>query len=1177
MFKAVPSQVDFIAQEHEVLKFWEKAQAFEKLRALREGGPKFKFIDGPITANNPMGVHHAWGRSYKDLWHRYYAMQGCEARYQNGFDCQGLWVEVEVEKAKGFSSKEDIEDYGLAPFVLDCKQRVLTYAARQTDQSIRLGFWMDWNDTDGLRDLAEKLGEDPQQRVTVQGPDGPVTDTVESLVGRLGMPELGGSYFTFATENNYTIWSFLKKVWEKGWLYMGHDVMPWCPRCATGISQHEIVTDGYRELTHDAVVVRFLLRSHGEGQEISRSASPEREAILVWTTTPWTLTSNVAAAVGPALTYLKVEAPDGWTYYISEGTAKDVLKGKYKVVDKLKGAEMVGWTYDGPFDALPAVKRAEIPEAHHVIAWDEVGEEEGTGIVHIAPGCGAEDFELGQEYDLPVLAPLTSEGLFVEGFDWLTGRDVHEVAQPIFDNLQDKGVCYRVDPYTHRYPVCWRCDTPLVFRLVDEWFINMGLLYDKPREAVTEEEKAQSLRYRIMDVVDQIKWIPEFGYDREMDWLRNMHDWMISKKRYWGLALPIWRCDAPDCDHFEVIGSGQELRERAVEGWEQFEGHTPHRPYVDGVKIACSKCGSTMTRIEDVGNPWLDAGSVAYSTLQYRTDREYWEAWFPADWISESFPGQFRNWFYSLITMSTVFEDRPPTKVVHGYSTLCAEDGRPMHKSWGNAIWFDDAAEEMGVDTMRWLFVNQRLDQNLLFGYNKADEARRRFIIPFWNVYAFLVTYARIDDWTPPEALLHNPSQLAEGKPHLEYPWTEDAAPTILDRWIIARLREAVEAITEGMDAYIPVKIAQPAEAFLDDLSNWYVRRSRRRFWAARGIDVGTDADKEAAYQTLYVVLMTMAKVLAPVIPFMTEAIYQNLARFRSFGDAQDDTAFVIPNAREESRSFVRTPLSVHHCLWPTAESLGDEETTLVAAMAAVRHAATLGHSVRASNNLKVRQPLAEALIATDPRRREELSQLLDLLADELNVKDITFVEGEGALVTYRLLPVNRVLGPKFGRQFPMVRKALSKLDPDRAVEKLHAGESLDLTLEDGTEVTLSPDEVLVQSQAREGYGMAEESGLVVALDTTLTPALEREGLAREIVRRVQELRKQADYDLTDRILVQYKAEGALAEAINVFEELIAREVLAERLEHADTPAGDEVLEDDVDGYAVVLAVRRLT
>ncbi|MBN1486356.1 MAG: isoleucine--tRNA ligase [Anaerolineae bacterium] len=1141
MFNAVSTQVDFIQQEHEILDFWKKSQAFNKLRALRAGGPPWAFIDGPITANNPMGVHHAWGRSYKDLWHRFWTMKGHETRYQNGFDCQGLWVEVEVEKAKGFKTKRDIEEYGLGQFVLDCKARVLTYAARQTEQSIRMGYWMDWNDPDVLRELGQKLQEDPQQEVTVAGPDGPVTDTVERLVGRLGMPEMGGSYFTFATENNYTIWTFLKTVWEKGWLYKGRDVMPWCPRCATGLSQHEIVTDGYQELTHAAPVLRFPLLGR------------EKEALLVWTTTPWTLTSNVAAAVGPELTYLKVQAADGWTYYLAEGTVKQVLKGKYEVLGKLKGEELLGWTYQGPFDDLPIVQEKQIPDFHRVIPWEEVGEEEGTGIVHIAPGCGAEDFGLGKEHNLPVLAPLTDNGIFLDGFDWLTGRDVHDVAHDIFHNLEDKGRLYRVDNYTHRYPVCWRCGTPLVFRLVDEWFISMGELYDKPREDVTEEEKEHSLRYQIMDVVDEIKWIPEFGYDREMDWLRNMHDWMISKKRFWGLALPIWVCDNPDCDHFEVIGSGEELEERAVEGWEEFEGHTPHRPYVDVVKIKCPKCGDTMTRTEDVGNPWLDAGSVAYSTTQYRTDRDFWEKWVPAEWISESFPGQFRNWFYSLITMSTVFENKPPTKIVHGYSLLFAEDGRQMHKSWGNAIWFDDAAEKMGVDTMRWMYLNQKLDQNLLFGYGKADETRRRFIIPLWNVYAFLVTYARIDNWTPPAELLSHPATLDDGFAKVEDPWTADAAPTVLDRWIMARLRETIEQVTAGMESYIPLRISQPVEAFLDDLSNWYVRRSRRRFWAARGESATSDADKEAAYQTLYVVMVTLAKLLAPTMPFMTEIMYQNLVC------TVDESA----------------PESVHHCLWPEAVSLNAEEQMLVASMGAVRQAATLGHSVRATANMKVRQPLARALIATDPRRREGLSQLLDLLADELNVKEIDFVAEEGELVEYKLLPQNRVLGPKFGKQFPLVRKALNEVDAAQAVAKLNAGENLNLTLQDGTEVVLASDEVLVQTHAREGYGVAGEGGLVVALDTALTPELEQEGLAREIVRRVQELRKQADYNLTDRIRVQYNTMGTLAEAITAFHEAIATEVLAGSLEWVAEPAGDQVLEDNVDGNVVVLAVSR--
>ncbi|MEA3308158.1 MAG: class I tRNA ligase family protein [Chloroflexota bacterium] len=1140
-FKPVSNQINFIEQEHEILDFWQQSQAFQKLRELRVGGPHWSFIDGPITANNPMGAHHAWGRSYKDLWQRFWAMRGYQERYQNGFDCQGLWVEVEVEKEKDFTSKRDIEEHGLGDFVVDCKARVLKYAARMTEQSIRLGYWMDWNDPATLREMGEKLQEDPRQTITVAGPDGPVTGPVEEVVGRLGMPELGGSYFTFSTENNYTIWTFLKKVWKKGWLYKGHDVMPWCSRCATAISQHEIVTDGYRELTHDAVVVRFPLRGR------------EQEALLVWTTTPWTLTSNVAAAVGPELDYLQVAAADGWTYYLAAGT-KAMLHRKYEVIRTLKGTEMLGWSYSGPYDELPAVQELEAPAAHRVIAWEEVGDEEGTGIVHIAPGCGAEDFGLGRELGLPAIAPLTDNGHFLAGFGWLAGREVHEVAHDIFHDLEEKGLLYRFDPYTHRYPVCWRCGTPLVFRLVDEWFINMGALYAKPREELSKEEKEQSLRYQIMDVVDEIKWIPEFGHHREMDWLRNMHNWMISKKRYWGLALPIWVCDNPDCEHFEVIGSGEELHERAVEGWEEFEGHTPHRPYVDQVKITCPHCGSTMTRIEDVGNPWLDAGSVAYSTLQYRTDRDFWDEWFPAQWISESFPGQFRNWFYSLITMSTVFENRPPTEIVHGYSTLLDETGRQMHKSWGNAIWFDEAAEKMGVDTMRWMYLNQKLDQNLFFGYQKADETRRRFLIPLWNVYAFFVTYARIDGWEPPVELRDNPATLAEGQPNLWAPWTKAAAPTLLDKWIINRLRETIEAMTAGLESYIPLNVTQPAEEFLDDLSNWYVRRSRRRFWATRGQNESLDADKSAAYQTLYTVLVTFSKLLAPALPFTAEALYQNL----------------VCNVIEDA------PASVHHCLWPTAEPLTQTEKIGVEAMAVVRQAATLGHSARAANQLKVRQPLARAIIATDPRRRQVLSHLLELLADELNVKEVQFVEKAGDLVTYNLLPVNRVLGPKFGCRFPLIRKALSKLAAAGVVANLNAGKLLQLTLEDGHEVTLDPSEVLVRTKARAGYGVAGAGGLVVALDTEISEVLEQEGLAREIIRRVQELRKQADYQLTDRISVQYHTEGVLAETLTAFADKIASEVLADRLESTATPCGAEVLTDEIAGTAITLAVERV-
>ncbi|HCK98970.1 MAG TPA: isoleucine--tRNA ligase, partial [Candidatus Marinimicrobia bacterium] len=549
-----------------MLDFWGENQIFRKLIEKNAKGPKWSFIDGPITANNPMGVHHAWGRTYKDIFQRYKAMNGFRTRYQNGFDCQGLWVEVEVEKELGFKSKTDIEEYGIENFVNKCKERVYKYSKIQTEQSIRLGYWMDWDN----------------------------------------------SYYTMSDENNYTIWLFLKKCHEKGWIYKGHDVMPWCTRCGAALSEHEIATEGYREMTHTSITVRFPL----DGRD--------NEYLLVWTTTPWTLTSNTAAAVHPEKFYLKIKQGDN-IYYLIEGRQEVVINGDYTIEGKLSGKDMLGWTYRGPFDELPAQKDVR----HIVIPWEEISEEEGTGIVHIAPGCGQEDHELGMQYDLGIIAPLDEFGNYIEGFDWLSGRNVSDINKDIFKNLEEKGFHYRRDAYKHRYPICWRHGTELVFRLVDEWFISMD-----------------GVRQAMMDVTRKIRWIPEYGMQHELDWLKNMHDWMISKKRYWGLALPIYECNS--CGNLTVIGSKQELKERAVEGWAEFEGNSPHRPWVDAVKIKCEKCGEIVSRVVDVGNPWLDAGIVPFSTIHYTTDKKYWEEWFPADFICESLPGQFRNWFYSL-------------------------------------------------------------------------------------------------------------------------------------------------------------------------------------------------------------------------------------------------------------------------------------------------------------------------------------------------------------------------------------------------------------------------------------------------------------------------------------------------------------------------------------------------
>jgi isoleucyl-tRNA synthetase len=1127
MFKPVPSKPDFPAQERATLAWWRETRAFEKLRALRRGGPTFSFLDGPITANNPMGVHHAWGRTYKDLWQRYYAMRGRDQRWQNGFDCQGLWVEVNVEKDLGFRSKKDIEAYGLAQFVTLCKQRVLHYAAVQTEQSVRLGMWMDWNDPEALRRLRDQLGEDPQTVLTLDGPDGPVTATAEQLVGRLGLPELGGSYFTFSDKNNYDIWRFLQTCHEHGWIYKGTDVMPWCWRCGTGISQHEIVTEGYLEQQDPGLTVRFPL--------LDGTGRPTGEALLVWTTTPWTLTSNVAAAVGPELTYVKVRQGDE-VLYLSKGCAH-MLTGPYEALAELPGRDLAGWQYAGPFDDLPAAQHpggwaepglrrllAGISEsaaqAHRVILWDGVGEAEGTGIVHIAPGCGAEDYQLHKEYGLPVVAPLDENGNYIEGFGWLTGRPVAEVADDIVAALRANGRFYRLEPYTHRYPQCWRCATPLVFRLVDEWFISMD-----------------GLRQPLMDVTNQIRWVPEFGRERELDWLRNMHDWMISKKRYWGLALPVWECE--HCGHFDVLGSRDELQERAVEGWEVFDGHTPHRPYIDAVKIACSKCGSRASRIADVGNPWLDAGIVALSTLRYETDPEYWRKWFPADFITESFPGQFRNWFYSLLVMATALENQPPTRAVLGFATLLAEDGRAMHKSWGNMIEFNEAADTIGADVMRWMFADQRYDADILFGYGHAKETVKRFFLPLWNTYSFFVTYANLDEWKPGSG--GSGSSLdSSGSPN-----AQDLS--LLDRWILARLNALIAEVSAALDDYHAYKATRPVEQFLDDLSNWYVRRSRRRFWRSEA-----DSDKQAAYATLYTVLVTLTKLLAPVIPFVTEAMYQNLVRGVD----------------------ARAPESVHHCAWPEANPAWSDDT-LLADMATARTVAALGHATRSAHNLKVRQPLARAVAVVAPEQRAGLLRMQELAADELNVKAVELAANEAELITYKLLPNNKLLGPKFGARFPAVRASLAAADAAAAVAALRAGHTLDLPLPDGEAASLTLEDVLINPEPRPGFAVAAEGGVVVALDTTLTPELRAEGLAREVVRRIQDLRKSASFDISDRIVTHYGGTPALVAAIAAHAAYIQAETLSVELVAGAAPAGAAAADDAFDGEKLTLGLVR--
>ena len=687
-------------------------------------------------------------------------------------------------------------------------------------------------------------------------------------------------------------------------------------------------------------------------------------------------------------------------------------------------------------------------------------------------------------------------------------------AEQVVEHLKHHGFFHRLEPYVHRYPHCWRCGTPLVFRLVDEWFISMD-----------------ELRNDMIAITKQIRWIPSFGLERELDWLRNMHDWMISKKRYWGLALPIWECTA--CAHFEVIGSDTELHARATRGLDVLDDHTPHRPYIDAVKIPCPHCGAEMSRIPDVGNPWLDAGIVPFSTLSYRKNPEFWRKWYPADWISESFPGQFRNWFYSLLAMATVIDSSPPFMENFGYALLLAEDGKPMHKSSGNMIEFNEAADRIGVDVMRWLYLNHRPENDLLFGYHRGDEVRREFLIPLWNVYSFFVTYARLDGWTPPA-----------GSFDPDYP--EGPAPqsaNLLDQWVLGRLDQVVNLVEKGVDASDFASATLAVNAFLDDLTNWYVRRSRRRFWKSEA-----DADKNAAYATLYHVLVKLARTLAPFTPFVSEVMYQNLVRG------------VCPAAHE----------SVHHTRWPQVEA-AQLDDSLLEQMALARRVASLGLSARSGANLKVRQPLSKVLVhAGQSVLRPELVEIVE---DELNVKAFEFVAEEGQLVRYKVLPDNKLLGPRFGARFPQLRQALAAADPAKVAACARAGMPYPLEL-DGETVELSPAEVLVSTEPAPGLAVAADKYTTVAIDSTLTPELRREGQARELVRRIQDMRKKAGFNIEDRISTWYQAEGELAEVFTAWGAYIAAETLTTRLEAGAAPQGTYTENHEIDGEDVLISVK---
>jgi isoleucyl-tRNA synthetase len=1037
-----PGPLDFVAIARAMSELWERERVFARLVAQNLGGPRFSFLDGPITANNPMGVHHAWGRTYKDVVQRYRALCGHEQRFQNGFDCQGLWVEVEVEKALGFNSKREIEAYGLDRFARACRERVQHFAAIQTEQSKRLGQWMDWPN----------------------------------------------SYFTMSDTNIEYNWAFLRRCHERGWLYQGHRPMPWCPRCGTSISQHEML-DAYAELTHEALTVALPLTDRPDYR------------LLVWTTTPWTLPVNVAVAVHPELDYAECEAA-GTVYYVAAGLARryPALGAARRVV---KGAELVGLRYVGPFDDLPAQRGIE----HRVIPWEAVSAEDGTGLVHIAPGCGLEDFELGRRDGLQVVAAADEEGRYLDGFGTLSGTSVLSAARGVVKQLDERRVLFARASYRHRYPTCWRCGQELIFRVAEEWFISAAELRPLTRAANAE-----------------VTWLPAYMQLRMDDWLANMADWCISRKRYWGLPLPFYPCA---CGRLTVVGSRAELRDLAVDPGVVDALPELHRPWLDEVLVRCPGCARPVRRIAEVGDCWLDAGIVPFSTLGYHEDRQAWARWFPADFIVEAV-GQLRGWFYALLFMSTALEGKSPYRTVLAHERVLAADGREMHKSWGNAIALDDALDQVGPDVLRHVFASQSPTEPLRFGYEAAREVKRRFLT-FWNVYSMFVTYANLD------------------RPPLLAPDRVPEQPGPLEQWLLSRLQATVAEVRPAFDAYQCRRAVTAVDQFIhDDLSNWYVRRRRREFWKG-----ALDPQKEAAYQVLYHVLVRVCQLLAPVMPFMTEHVYQNLVRA------------VSPEV----------PASIHLLRFPHAEP-AFRQPALEADMEAARRVLRAGLAARNAAKLKVRQPLGRMLLAAPPPVERAVQAFEPEILDELNVERLEMVDSladrvaisaELDLRDASALPPNSV---------PALRAALAARGGQAVRESLLASGQVALPVGDGT-VTLGWADVRLRAEGRDGFAGAVDRDVSVALDTTVTPDLRRKALARHLVHQVQMMRKEARLNADDRIRIAVDAHGEAAEAIAEHQAYVCSETLAVELRRASPPTGWVAREADLEVARVTVAVAR--
>ena len=1032
-YDKVPTDLKFVEREKEVEKFWKDNDIFQKSIEDHEGHPTYMFYDGPPTANGKPHIGHVLTRVIKDMIPRYRTMKGYKVPRKAGWDTHGLPVELEVEKMLGLDGKEQIEQYGLEPFIEHCKESVWKYKSMWEDFSATVGFWAD----------------------------------------------MDHPYVTYHNNFIESEWWALKQIWEKGLLYKGFKIVPYCPRCGTPLSSHE-VAQGYKDVKERSAIARFKVKG-------------EDAYILAWTTTPWTLPSNVALCVNPNESYVKVKAADGYTYYMAEALLDTVL-GKladkeagtpaYEILERYIGKDLEYKEYEPLFDCATAICERQRKKAFYVVCDTYVTLTDGTGVVHIAPAFGEDDSKVGKKYDLPFVQLVDAKGDMTKETPW-EGVFVKKADPLVLKALDEKHLLFEAPVFEHSYPHCWRCDTPLIYYARESWFIKMTAVKDD-----------------LIRNNNTINWIPEsIGKGRFGDWLENVQDWGISRNRYWGTPLNVWECE---CGHQHSIGSIEELKSMSPNCPDDIE---LHRPYIDAVTITCPKCGKQMKRVPEVIDCWFDSGSMPFAQHHYPFEnKELFEQQFPADFISEAVD-QTRGWFYSLLAISTLLFNKAPYKNVIVLGHVQDENGQKMSKSKGNAVDPFDALATYGADAIRWYFyINSAPWLPNRFHGKAVQEGQRKFMGTLWNTYAFFVLYANIDDFDA-----------------TKYTLDYDKLP-VMDKWLLSKLNSLIKEVDDNLANYRIPEAARALQDFVDDMSNWYVRRSRERFWAK-----GMEQDKINAYMTLYTALVTVCKVAAPMIPFMTESIYQNLVC------NLDKTA----------------PESIHLCDYPAVnEAYIDKK--LEADMDEVLKVVVMGRAARNTANIKNRQPIGRMFVKA-PNKLSEF--YVEIIEDELNVKSVAFTDDVRDFTSYTFKPQLKTVGPKYGKQLGNIRKALNEIDGNRAMDTLNAEGRLTFNF-DGNEVVLTEEDLLIDMAQKEGYVSEADQNVTVVLDTNLTPELIDEGFVRELVSKIQTMRKEAGFEVTDHIAVYESGNEKLAELTKKFEVQIKKDVLA-----------DEIIIGQMDGY----------